>query len=190
MGGSLGRTEATGYGVIYTVREALKELGIDIKKTTAAFQGFGNVAQYAIRLYQQYGGKAICVSCWDQKDQQVLHLPQEGRHRPGGAAGHHRQVRRHRQGQGQGPGLRSGRRRRLDRAGRRHPGAGRPGEPDQRRDRRQDRPHVKIIAEGANGPTTPEADEVIKNAASSSSPTSWPTPAASPAAISSRCSAT
>lgn len=69
MGGSLGRTEATGYGLIYTVREALKELGIDIKKTTASVQGFGNVAQYAIELYQQYGGKVICVACWDQTDQ-------------------------------------------------------------------------------------------------------------------------
>ena len=68
MGGSLGRTEATGSGVIYTLREALKELGIDIKKTTAAFQGFGNVAQYAVKLYQEYGGKAVCVSCWDQKE--------------------------------------------------------------------------------------------------------------------------
>src|ERR1035437_6797775 len=57
MGGSLGRTEATGYGVVYTLREALKLLGIDIKKTTAAAQGFGNVAQYAVRLYQQLGGK-------------------------------------------------------------------------------------------------------------------------------------
>jgi glutamate dehydrogenase len=69
MGGSLGRTEATGYGVMYTVREAMKELGIDIRKTKAAFQGFGNVSQYAVRLYREYGGKPICVSCWDQEDQ-------------------------------------------------------------------------------------------------------------------------
>lgn len=69
MGGSLGRTEATGYGVVYTLREALSELGIDIAKTTAAFQGFGNVSQYAIDLYNQFGGKAICMSCWDQKEQ-------------------------------------------------------------------------------------------------------------------------
>jgi glutamate dehydrogenase (NAD(P)+) len=69
MGGSLGRTEATGYGVVYTLREALKLLGIDIKKTTAAAQGFGNVAQYAVRLYQQLGGKVVCVSSWDQVDQ-------------------------------------------------------------------------------------------------------------------------
>ncbi|MBC8416123.1 MAG: Glu/Leu/Phe/Val dehydrogenase [Candidatus Cloacimonetes bacterium] len=68
MGGSLGRTEATGYGVIFTVREALKEMNIKPADTTAAFQGFGNVAQYAIKLYNQLGGKVICVSCWDQAD--------------------------------------------------------------------------------------------------------------------------
>jgi glutamate dehydrogenase (NAD(P)+) len=69
MGGSLGRTEATGYGLIFTVREALKEKGIRPEDTTAAVQGFGNVAQYAIELYQKLGGKVICVSSWDQADQ-------------------------------------------------------------------------------------------------------------------------
>ncbi|MCJ7642945.1 MAG: Glu/Leu/Phe/Val dehydrogenase [Candidatus Aminicenantes bacterium] len=69
MGGSLGRTEATGYGVMYTVREAMKELGIDIRKTIGAFQGFGNVSQYAVRLFKEYGGTPISVSCWDQADQ-------------------------------------------------------------------------------------------------------------------------
>jgi len=69
MGGSLGRTEATGYGVIYTLREALKEMKIDPAKTTASVQGFGNVAQYAIRLYNQLGGKVVAVSSWDQGDQ-------------------------------------------------------------------------------------------------------------------------
>ena len=69
MGGSLGRAEATGYGVIFTVREALKELAIRPQDTCAAVQGFGNVSQYAIELYQQMGGKVICVSCWDQTDQ-------------------------------------------------------------------------------------------------------------------------
>ncbi|OGD28506.1 MAG: glutamate dehydrogenase [Candidatus Aminicenantes bacterium RBG_13_63_10] len=69
MGGSLGRTEATGYGLIYTVREALKEMGVKIETTVASVQGFGNVAQYAIQLYTQLGGKVIAVSCWDQADQ-------------------------------------------------------------------------------------------------------------------------
>jgi glutamate dehydrogenase len=69
MGGSLGRTEATGHGLVFTLREALKELGMPIEKTVVAVQGFGNVAQYAIQLYTQFGGKVVCVSCWDQNDQ-------------------------------------------------------------------------------------------------------------------------
>jgi len=69
MGGSLGRTEATGYGVVFSIREALKDLGIRASDTVAAVQGFGNVARYAIELYQQLGGKVICVASWDQKDQ-------------------------------------------------------------------------------------------------------------------------
>jgi len=69
MGGSLGRTEATGYGLIFTVREALSHLSMEPKDTLASVQGFGNVAQYAIELYQQLGGKVICVSSWDQTDQ-------------------------------------------------------------------------------------------------------------------------
>ncbi len=68
-GGSLGRTEATGYGVVFTIREALKLKGIDIAKTKAAVQGFGNVAQYAIKLFTQLGGKVVCCSSWDQEDQ-------------------------------------------------------------------------------------------------------------------------
>jgi len=68
VGGSLGRTEATGYGVIFTVREALKDLKVRASDTSASVQGFGNVAQYAIRLYEQLGGKTISVSCWDQQD--------------------------------------------------------------------------------------------------------------------------
>ncbi len=53
--------EATGYGVVYTLREALKELNIRPSDTTASVQGFGNVAQYAIELYTQIGGTVICV---------------------------------------------------------------------------------------------------------------------------------
>jgi len=68
MGGSLGRTEATGYALIYVLREALNEMGLAITDTTASFQGFGNVAQHAIRLFQEYGGRPVCVSCWDQND--------------------------------------------------------------------------------------------------------------------------
>ncbi len=68
-GGSLGRTAATGFGVIVTVREAMKHLKLKSKGMTASIQGFGNVAQYAaINFIEMLGGKVICVSCWDRED--------------------------------------------------------------------------------------------------------------------------
>jgi glutamate dehydrogenase len=69
MGGSLGRKEATGFGLVFTLREALKELGLRAQDTRASVQGFGNVAQHAIRLYRQLGGTVLSVACWDQADQ-------------------------------------------------------------------------------------------------------------------------
>jgi glutamate dehydrogenase len=77
MGGSEGRTEATGYGVVFTIREALKQLGTDVRKTTASVQGFGNVAQYAIRLYTQIGGRVTCVACWDETDKAAYSFRRE-----------------------------------------------------------------------------------------------------------------
>ncbi|HHX62612.1 MAG TPA: Glu/Leu/Phe/Val dehydrogenase [Epulopiscium sp.] len=71
MGGSLGRTEATGYGVVYTLREALSELNIKTSDTTACIQGFGNVSQYAARLYEELGGKVVAISCWDNDDKKA-----------------------------------------------------------------------------------------------------------------------
>jgi glutamate dehydrogenase (NAD(P)+) len=71
-GGSQGRTEATGFGVIYTVREAMKHLKMDPTRCVAAIQGFGNVAQYAaLGFVEILGGKVACVSCWDNKDKRA-----------------------------------------------------------------------------------------------------------------------
>jgi len=68
-GGSLGRTEATGYGVIFAIREAMKALKIDGKKCSASMQGFGNVAQYAaIGFSEILKGKVVAVSYWDRAD--------------------------------------------------------------------------------------------------------------------------
>ena len=163
MGGSLGRKEATGYGVVFTIREALKELGVRPEDTTASVQGFGNVAQYAIELYTQLGGKVVCVSCWDQKDQvSYAYRKASGvdlqellgvTDRFGGIE----QTRAAALGYERLPG-------------------------DQWIDQDVDilipsalenqinaetvlriRPRVKLIAEGANGPTSPEADAVLKD---------------------------
>ncbi len=68
-GGSLGRTEATGFGVIFTVREAMRHLKIDPSKSSVAIQGFGNVSQYAaIGFTEILGGTVKCVSYWDRDD--------------------------------------------------------------------------------------------------------------------------
>ena len=69
LGGSQGKKESTGYGVIFAVREALNELNLSLKDTLASVQGFGSVARHAIELYQQIGGRVISVACWDQSDQ-------------------------------------------------------------------------------------------------------------------------
>jgi glutamate dehydrogenase (NAD(P)+) len=77
-GGSLGRTEATGFGVTYTVREAMKHLKIDSTKAVAAIQGFGNVSQYAaIGFTEQLGGKVVCVSYWDRVDRKPYTVTKE-----------------------------------------------------------------------------------------------------------------
>ena len=77
-GGSEGRTEATGFGVIFTIREAMKHLGIDPTTTTASIQGFGNVAQYASIGFGKFlGGKVICVSCWDRSDRKSYTFTKE-----------------------------------------------------------------------------------------------------------------
>ncbi len=161
-GGSLGRTEATGYGVVFTIREALKELGIDITKTKASVQGFGNVARYAIKLYTQLGGKVVCCSSWDQADQTSYSF----RRLSGVDADELLGI--------------------TDRFGGidkdKAKGLGYevlPGDAWIEQDVeilipaalenqvtgetvKKIKPSVKVIAEGANGPTTPEADKVIQ----------------------------
>ena len=61
-GGSLARTQATGYGLLYLTSEVLKTNGIDIKGKTCAVSGSGNVAIYAIEKAQQLGAKPVTCS--------------------------------------------------------------------------------------------------------------------------------
>jgi glutamate dehydrogenase/leucine dehydrogenase len=62
MGGSLGRTEATGRGVMISTREAAKHLGLDLATATASVQGFGNVGSISARLLHELGVKFTHVS--------------------------------------------------------------------------------------------------------------------------------
>lgn len=78
-GGSLGRTEATGYGVIYNVREAMKHLKMNPKKAVASLQGFGNVSQYAaIGFVEILGGTVTCISCYDRHDKKAYTYSKKG----------------------------------------------------------------------------------------------------------------
>jgi glutamate dehydrogenase (NADP+) len=61
-GGSLARTEATGYGVVYFVQEMLKDRGLEVKGSTIVVSGSGNVAIYAIEKAHQLGGKVVACS--------------------------------------------------------------------------------------------------------------------------------
>jgi glutamate dehydrogenase (NAD(P)+) len=62
LGGSLGRVEATGRGVMLTVREAAAHLGLDLARATAAVQGFGNVGSVSAKLLHELGVKFTHVS--------------------------------------------------------------------------------------------------------------------------------
>lgn len=61
-GGSLARKEATGYGLIYFMREMLKANGMDLSGKTVLISGSGNVAIYACEKAQQYGAKVVAMS--------------------------------------------------------------------------------------------------------------------------------
>jgi len=163
MGGSLGRTEATGYGVVFALREALAQLGLPIDKTRVAVQGFGNVSQYAIQLFTKMGGKVVSVSSWDQTDQTSYCF----RRVEGVDAAELMTVTDPFGG--------------IDKAKAKKLGYDvKPGEDWIAEDvdillpaalenqvtgesAKRISPRVKVIVEGANGPTTPEADKLIQD---------------------------
>jgi len=162
-GGSLGRTEATGFGVIFNVREAMKYLKLDPQKCTAAIQGFGNVSQFAaIGFTEILKGKVICVSFYDRDDKVSYTVSKAD-----GVDPHFLKTITDQYGS-------------IDKAKAKAAGyvvedggewikkdvdvlipaaleAQINGETVQLIS-----PNVKMIAEGANGPTTPDADEVLK----------------------------
>ena len=64
MGGSLGRREATGRGVMIVTREAAKHLGLEMKGARVAVQGFGNVGSVSADLIARLGAKIVAVTDW------------------------------------------------------------------------------------------------------------------------------
>lgn len=162
-GGSLGRTEATGSGVITTVREAMKRLNLDPTKMVAAIQGFGNVAQYAARGFiDRLGGKVICVSYWDREDRKAYTVSKEDGIDPDFLMGITDQYGTINKKKAIDAGYK------IEDAN-----AWISKEADvlipaalegqiNAETVHYISKRVKILAEGANGPTTPEADEVLK----------------------------
>jgi glutamate dehydrogenase (NAD(P)+) len=150
VGGSLGRTEATGRGVVVTVREALKRAGIDSKGATAVVQGFGNVGSVAARLSRELlGMKVIGISSskggvFKESGLDVDGLEQHY-HESGGCLDF-----------GDADNLTNEELLELDcdvliAA----------AKENQIRGDNADNIKAKIIAEGANGPVTPAADDVL-----------------------------
>jgi glutamate dehydrogenase (NAD(P)+) len=64
MGGSLGRREATGRGVMIVTREAAKHLKLEIKNATVAVQGFGNVGSVSADLLSKIGARIVAITDW------------------------------------------------------------------------------------------------------------------------------
>ncbi|HHX49965.1 MAG TPA: Glu/Leu/Phe/Val dehydrogenase [Clostridia bacterium] len=62
VGGSLGRKEATGRGIMLVTREVLEKVGIPMKEARVAVQGFGNVGRTATRMLHQEGLKIVAIS--------------------------------------------------------------------------------------------------------------------------------
>lgn len=62
LGGSKGRTEATGRGVAFLIRESAEKLGKDVENLSLAIQGFGNVSKYLMEKAQEMGMKVVAVS--------------------------------------------------------------------------------------------------------------------------------
>jgi glutamate dehydrogenase (NAD(P)+) len=64
MGGSLGRREATGRGVMIIARESARHLGFELQGSTVAVQGFGNVGSIGAQLMHEYGAKILAATDW------------------------------------------------------------------------------------------------------------------------------
>jgi len=149
VGGSRGRNEATSRGVMYTVVEAAKHLGINLKGATVAVQGYGNVGYHAAHLLHEIGCKIIAVS--DSKG---------GAFNPKGLDP--QKVLEYKNNTGSvvdypGSGLVTNEQLLELECDILVPAA----LENQITKANADKIKAKIVAEGANGPTTPEADETL-----------------------------
>lgn len=161
LGGIVGRAEATGRGVVTILGLTLARMGIAPDEVTASVQGFGNVAQHVIERFTELGGKVRAVSSWDRSaDAAFTFRKAEGVK--------HDELSRITDEHGSIDPMRA------ERMGYEVlPGAAWVEEPVDvlipaatagqitGENVHRIHPKVRLIAEGANGPTTPEADETL-----------------------------
>ena len=175
LGGSQGRKEATGRGVMICCNKAIAKLGMKREGCRVIIQGFGNVGSQAAMLMHEAGYKIIGVA-----DIHGGLYNENGIDVPNSTIGFIRSGSRCRNS----PVARN-RRRRDSVPPMRHSDSG--------RHRKSDHPanahrlDCRILCEGANGPTTAQADAIIDSKESSSFPIFLATRAASPLAISNGC---
>ncbi|MHB8892901.1 MAG: Glu/Leu/Phe/Val family dehydrogenase [Candidatus Limnocylindrales bacterium] len=62
IGGSVGRSDATGQGIVYTIEDAAARIGLDMAGASVAVQGFGNVGEAAARLLHEGGAKVVAIT--------------------------------------------------------------------------------------------------------------------------------
>ncbi len=161
LGGILGRAEATGHGVVTVLALTLARMGLSPDDVTASVQGFGNVAQHAIRRFNEIGGTVRAVSSWDRSANAALTF-----RKPDGVD--HVELSGITDEHGSIDPMRA------DRLGYEVlPGTAWLEEPVDvlipaaaagqitRDTVRRIHPAVRLVAEGANGPTTPEAEEAL-----------------------------
>ncbi len=149
IGGSLGRNEATGRGLGFTVREAAKKLKINMKTATVAVEGFGNAGQFASQFVEEQGAKVIAASdsrggVYNKTGMEVAAL-RKHKERTGSVVGF--------------PGAKSMSNEELleTECTILIPAA----LENQITGKNAGKVKAKIMAEAANGPTTPEADDIL-----------------------------
>lgn len=69
LGGSLGRSEATGYGVVITTKYGAKKIGLDLKNAEIGLQGFGNVGSFTLKYLVEEGAKVKYLSIRDENEE-------------------------------------------------------------------------------------------------------------------------
>lgn len=150
LGGSAGRVTATSLGIVICIRRAAEKIGLDLRHATAAIQGFGNVGRYAAKILADDGVRIVAISDADgcYHDRKGINVPAAMEH-----------VAR----RGSLRGFR---------------GAAHVERPmrlmefpvdilipaaleNQITEQNAPRVKARILAEGANGPTTPEADSIL-----------------------------